>query len=233
MRNACSASPRGRGASSGSEYSVVTGTASVPAPPSPFSALTHVLARGSILHRVHSKRDANDFNPGRGAPTRFAPIFAGSVPVPTLYAAHSAEAAVCETLLHDVPLAGGSLPLGNYAAYIDTSLEVQRDLRLAKLMGDGLRRLGVTPQQLTATNGDIYDRTVLWAEAAHTAGFDGLAWMSARDNTAAAYVFFGDRVAQTDLLATTEGIGPFAPGGSGFTWLSGYCARVGVELLIA
>jgi len=203
-------------------------------PPVPFDALTHVLATGSTLRRVHhSKRGANMFNPGHGGPTRFAPIVTAAGSAPTLYAAQSAEAAVCETILHDVPLTGGSLALGAYASHFDTSLEVQRDLRLAKLMGDGLRRLSVTPQQLTATNGDVYERTVLWAEAAHTAGFDGIAWMSARDNTAAAYVFFGDRVAQTDLAITTDGIGPFAPGTRGFSWLSGYCARVGVELLVA
>lgn len=217
---------------------MVTGTANVPAPPAPFDALTHMLSRGSTLHRVHrSSCSADAFNPGRGAPTRFAPIVTATGTatgsVPTLYAAQSAEAAVCETILHDVPLTGGSLALGEYAAYIEASLELQRDLRLAKLMGDGLRRLSVTPQQLTATNGDVYDRTVLWAKAAHTAGFDGIAWMSARDNTAAAYVLFGDRVAQTDVAITSEGIGPFAPGSSGFSWLSGYCARVGVELLIA
>lgn len=213
---------------------MVTAATNVPTPPAPFAALTHVLATGSTLHRVHhSKRNANEFNPGRGGPTRFAPVVTATGSVPTLYAAQNAEVAVCETLLHDVPLTGGSLTLGAYAAHTETALEVQRDLRLAKLMGDGLRRLGVTPQELTATNGDVYDRTVVWAEAAHKAGFDGIAWMSARDNTAAAYEFYGDRVAQTDLLITAEGIGPFAPGTSGFTWLSAYCARVGVELLTA
>ena len=223
---------------------MVADTASTPAPPTNFDALTHLLSKGSTLHRVHhSKRSADTFNPGRGTPTRFAPIVtaAGSaagpstahVSVPTLYAAQSAEAALCETILHDVPLTGGSLALGAYAAYIESSLELQRDLRLAKLMGDGLRRLGITPQELTATNGDVYDRTVLWAQAAHTAGFDGVAWMSAWDNTAAAYVLFGDRVTPTDVAITSEGIGQFTPGTSGFRWLSGYCARVGVELLIA
>lgn len=204
----------------------------------PFDALTYVLKSGSTLHRVHHRgRAANAFNPGLGAPTRFAPFrsAAGSASdqVPTLYVAASAEAAVSESLLHDVPLRGGSLPAKSYAEYVETKLVLQRDVRLAKLMGDGLRRLGVAPQQLTATQGDVYDSTVRWAAAAHAAGFDGLAWMSARDNTSEAYVLFGDRVASADLTSSAGGVGSFAPGAEGFDWLSAHCARVKVELLIA
>lgn len=208
----------------------------VPHPPTPLSALPHVLDAGTNLHRVHHTRHSGDaFNPGRGAPSRFAPITAEEPPrpVPTLYAAATAEAAVCETLLHDVPLVGGLLPSHAYAAYAESTLSLRRTVRLAKFMGDGLRRLGITPQQLTATSGDVYHRTVLWARAAHAAGFDGISWMSARDNTAAAFLLFGDRVGPDDLSRSDRGLGPFTPGAPGFTWLSGYCARVGVELLTA
>ncbi|QAY60542.1 RES domain-containing protein [Microbacterium protaetiae] len=208
--------------------------AEIPGPPTPFDALTHVLPGGSILHRVHNQRRAgNMFNPGIGAPTRFAPFTTATGPVPTLYAAATPEVAVSESILHGVPLSGGILPYASYAALVETTLELQRPVRLAKLMGDGLRRLGITPQQLTATSGDVYDRTVLWARAAHEAGFDGLAWMSARDNTAEAYVLFGDRISAEDLAVTGAGIGPFASGTAGFPWLSAYCSRVRVELLIA
>lgn len=212
---------------------MVTG-ADIPGPPAPFDALTHVLPGGSILHRVHNqRRTGNVFNPGIGAPTRFAPFSTAAGPVPTLYAAATPEAAVSESILHDVPLSGGFLPYGSYAALVETTLELQREVRLAKLMGDGLRRLGIWPEQLTATSGDAYDRTVLWARAAHQAGFDGLAWMSTRDNTAEAYVLFGDRIAAEDLSVTGAGVGPFAGGMVGFQWLSAYCSRVRVELLIA
>lgn len=209
----------------------------IPLPPMPFDALEHVLSAGRILHRVHhQRRAAETCNPGIGAPTRFAPFSSSSDPdvdsVPTLYAATTAEAAVCESLLHDVPLSGGTLPTAGYALHVETALELHRDLRLAKLMGDGLRRLGVTPQQLTATSGDVYGATVLWARAAHGAGFDGLAWMSARDNTSEAYVLFGDRIEHDDLVGTASGIGPFAPGTAGFQWLSAFCARVNVDLLL-
>jgi hypothetical protein len=205
----------------------------VPAPPCRFDALTHVVPEGEMLHRVHHPaRDANVFNPGVGAPTRFAPLIMNGTPVPTLYAAQTAEAAVCETILHDVPLAGGLLPYARYAPLVETTLLLSREVRLAKLMGDGLRRLGVAPQELTATSGDVYADTVRWAHAAHGAGFDGLVWMSARDNTSAAYVLFGDRVSASDLRIGSNGVGSFAPATRGFDWLSGYCSRVRVELLL-
>ena len=197
----------------------------------------------TLLHRVHDPRRAgNAFNPGIGSPTRFAffrsPAVLDSAAdpdgpvVPVLYAAATAEAAVCETILHDVPLVGGLLPGGSYMSRTETALSLTRDLNLAMLMGPGLRRLRVTPQQLTATDADVYDQTVLWAQQAHLAGFDGVVWMSARDNTSEAYMLFGDRVAESELEITDDGIGPFAPGTPGFSWLSAYCSTVKIELLI-
>jgi hypothetical protein len=202
----------------------------VPAPPDPFDPLDHVLAAGTVLHRVHGRRAANVFNPGMGGLTRFAPLH-----VPTLYAAQSAEVAVSETLLHDVPLEGGMLRAPAYIDARESTLSLMRELKLCKLMGDGLRRLGISPQDLTATNGDVYGKTVLWAQAAHArpAGFDGIAWMSARDSTSQAYMFSGERATESDLRIDHAGLGEFAPGEPAFDWLSAYCARVKVELVLS
>lgn len=209
----------------------------IPPPPDPFDALEHVLPAGSILHRVHGSFPANAFNPGKGGPTRFAPFLDAADPsgdpVPTLYAAATLEAAVCETLLHDVPLAGGKLAAAGYRGRREATLALGRDVRLAKLMGAGLRRLHVAPQHLTATEGDVYHRTVLWAQAAHAAGFDGVVWMSARENTAEAYVLFGDRIAETDLTESADGLGSLDRPGAGFRWLADYCALVKVDLLLS
>lgn len=223
--------------SSGSPASIPP-AADVPSAPTPFDALEHVLTAGNVLHRVHGPRfDANAFNPGVGAPTRFAHFDnlrdPSTGPVRVLYAAATAEAAVCETLLHDVPLTGGRLSRAQYQSRRETTLVLRRDVLLAKLMGPGLRRLGVEPQNITATNGDIYLQTVKWAQAAHVAGFEGLAWMSARENTSEAYVLFGDRLAETDLEETSDGLGSFDRPGSGFSWLSAYCSLVKVELLLS
>lgn len=207
---------------------MVNPVVTVPRPPDPFDALSLTLESGTVICRVHHvSRGAREFNPGQGAPSRFAPL-----DVPTLYAAATLEAAISETVLHDVPLTTGTLPMRSYAGYVSTSITVGRDLNLAKLMGDGLRRVGVTPQQLTATEGDVYGSTVLWSEAAHAAGFDGIAWMSARDNESQAYMFFGDCVPESSLQEVHGSRVMFAPGDDGFPWLATYCARVGVELLI-
>lgn len=205
----------------------------VPPPPSPFTALTHALEAGALLHRVHDrKRAGNEFNPGMGEPTRFAHFDGGSGVVPSLYAAATNDAAICESLLHDTPPAGGLLARSEYVNRTMTDLELQRDVKLAKIMGDGLRHLKIDAQDITDTNGAVYDKTVAWAQAAHAAGFEGLAWMSARDNTAQAYVFFGDRVDATDLKVSGSGLGTFAPNSEGFFYLEAFCARVHVELTI-
>jgi len=204
----------------------------VPDPPSPFDPLEHVLPAGSLVVRVHQpSRAANVFNPGYGGAKRFSPFDAGGAAVPTLYAANTSEAAVSETLLHDVPLSGGTLTPADYEPFIESWLRPVRDIRLAMFFDHGLRRLGVTSQQLTATDASEYDSTVKWAVAAHQAGFDGVAWMSSRHNSSHAYVFFGDRVAESDLhvvgLARS-----FGRGEPGLVWLISFCAAAAVDVLL-
>ncbi|WP_176980720.1 RES family NAD+ phosphorylase [Paramicrobacterium humi] len=140
---------------------------------------------------MHQKtRPGNEFNPGIGAATRFA--FFGNPVVPVLYAAATEQAAIAESLLHDIPLRGGALQQSAYTGNRMSRLTTTRDLRLALLAGLGLRRLGVIADQVTSTPAAEYSRTVLWAEAAHKAGFDGVAYMSRQCNSDGAYAFFGD-----------------------------------------
>jgi hypothetical protein len=215
----------------------VTPTSAIPDPPDPFNAFDYMLPAGSVLHRVHGEFPAGSFNPGKGKPTRFAPFINPTDPsagfVPTLYAAETEGAAVCESVLHDVPLEGGRLSAADYRDLKETTLTLQRDVRLAMLMGIGLRRLHVDAQNITATNGDVYHRTVLWAQTAHAAGFEGLAWMSARENTAEAYMLFGDRVDASDLVETSGGRGSFRHPSAGHAWLATYCSVVDIDVLLS
>ena len=161
-------------------------------PPVPFDPATATLPAGHLLYRVLSAtRTATDFNPGFGSPTRFG--FFGNPVVPIMYAADTEDAAIAETLLHDIPADGGLLPYDQYASKVLVRLEVTQSLRVAVLHGTGLRRLKVTAADLTASPASSYRSTVRWAEAAHGAGFDGLVWMSRQCNDTKAYVFFGDR----------------------------------------
>ncbi|GBG40659.1 RES family NAD+ phosphorylase [Mycobacterium montefiorense] len=164
-------------------------------PPDPFDPATATVAQGRLLYRVLSAtRTATDFNPGYGARTRFG--FFGKPVVPIMYAADTEDAAIAETLLHDIPAEGGLLPYDQYATKVLVRLKVEQQLRVAVLHGTALRRLKVTAAELTASPASSYAGTVRWAQAAHDAGFDGLVWMSRQCNDTLAYVFFGDRCAQ-------------------------------------
>ncbi|HET7387946.1 MAG TPA: RES domain-containing protein [Nocardioidaceae bacterium] len=178
---------------------------SVPAPPDPFDPLWEPLPDDSRIFRVHEPRlpdaTANDgtaFNPGYGSRLRWS--FFGDPIVPVHYSAPSPEAAVHESILHNaVPHA--HLPRAQWIRKVLTPLRTNRELRLAQLHSDGLRRSGVHARDLTDTDSDQYPFTVAWAQAAHAAGADGVVWMSRQVNSVRAYCLFGDRVAPDDLEA--------------------------------
>ncbi|TFB95491.1 RES domain-containing protein [Cryobacterium sp. TMT1-3] len=200
------------------------------APPTPFTAATIFLPGGSPLYRVHSNtRAANEFNPGLGAPTRFA--FFGDPIVPILYAAATEDAAICETLLHSVPFSGGVLRPRSYQSSVASKLILTRRLRLAAFLGTSFRRLGVPASEVTETEADRYPETVKWAEAAHIAGFDGVVYMSRRCNSDRVYTLFGDRVNQSDLNIQSDYGRAFAFA-EDRDWLTDYCAPLQVEVLI-
>lgn len=175
----------------------------VPDPPSPFEPQEVILPEGHSLFRVHNRahRPAQ-FNPGFGSRTRFA--FFGDPPVPILYAADTEEAAIAESLLHDIQPAGGDLRREKYENRDLSLIVTTRELRLASFLGLGLRQLGVEATNLTATRPTAYRRTVKWAEAAHRADFDGVAYMSRLHNEVRAYAFFGDRVSEEDFGVTRD-----------------------------
>lgn len=202
----------------------------VPVPPKPFNAADADIKAGDLLYRVHGNRRAvSDFNPGGGNPTRFA--FFGAPPVPVLYTATTEEAAVAESLLHDVPLAGGVMSYDGYADRLMGRVEVTRDLRLASLHGLGLRRLNIVDTDVIDVHGPgVYAQTLAWAEAAHVAGFDGLEWMSSRCNDSRAQIFFGDRVLGGDLVQDPAFARVFATS-AGFDWLVDMCAPLRVDVM--
>ncbi|SEH56787.1 RES domain-containing protein [Leifsonia sp. CL147] len=179
---------------------------------------------------MHNKnRGGQEFNPGAGKGTRFA--FFGDPVVPVLYAAETERAAIAESLLHDIPLTGGQLTQSAYQDRRMSQLKTNRDVRLASFMGLGLRRLGVAADQVTTTPAAHYDRTVLWAEAAHTAGFDGLVYMSRQCNSDRAYVFFGDRTDDAFDRDPTYSWN-FGDPLDGRAQLITFCNVLGVEVLV-
>ncbi|MCU1572672.1 MAG: hypothetical protein JWO93_754 [Micrococcaceae bacterium] len=199
-------------------------------PLDPFTAQEFTLPAGSEIYRVASNsRPVNEFNPGQGAPTRWA--FFGDPPVPVLYGAEGEVAAVCETLLHDIPQDGGLLVPSAYRNKVAARLLIRRDIRLASFMGTGLRTLKVDARDLTESDPTTYGETVQWAAAAHSAGFDGVAWMSKRCNTDRAYVLFGDKISAVDLEIDPGYARIFAQGPDR-DWLIDLCGPLHIEVAV-
>ncbi|WP_158086640.1 RES family NAD+ phosphorylase [Mycobacterium scrofulaceum] len=198
-------------------------------PPEPFDPAIATLPAGHRLYRVLSAtRTATDFNPGIGSRTRFG--FFGDPVVPIMYAADTEDAAIAETLLHDIPVDGGLLPYDQYADKVLVRLRVTRAARLGVLHGTGLRRLKVTAADLTASPASSYASTVRWAEAAHGAGLDGLVWMSRQCNDAKAYVFFGDRCEKAFAQDPSHARIFASPADQ--IWLIDRCAPLHVDVLM-
>jgi RES domain len=198
-------------------------------PPDPFDPATATLPSGHLLYRVLSAtRTATDFNPGFGSPTRFG--FFGKPVVPIMYAADTEDAAIAETLLHDIPAEGGLLPYDQYATKVLVRLKVTQSLRVGVLHGTGLRRLKVTAAELTSSPASSYATTVRWAEATHDAGLDGLVWMSRQCNDTKAYVFFGDRCAQAFTQDPSHARIFASPADQ--IWLIDRCAPLHVDVLM-
>lgn len=224
----------------------------LPAPPDPFDAAELTLPEGAIVHRVHSNRHGPaEPNPGFGPPSRFA-FFprnpgaskSGGSPVPVIYAAESARAAIAETVLHDavrVPGRYNAIGPAGYLGLTLSTLRATREISLADLTGLQAKRLGIEGTALSASS--HYAETVRWAEAAYRSGFDGLAYMSHRCNTDRAYVLF-DRP-RTSLKAArhaplkasfeTLAVDPLDPvllPSTGFDALVDACTAAGFEVLV-
>lgn len=195
----------------------------------PFDPEILHLPAGSEFYRVHGSRfGPTRFNPGQGVGGRFH--FFGDPPVPVLCLADTREAAVAETLLHDLPV-GVPSRLGP-DAYLDAVLSmvrITRDLEVAMFHGLGLRRLGVRATELTDTPARHYPRTRPWAQATHGAGLDGAVWMSRQVNSDRALVVFGDRVAEDDL-EVVAGEGMVFASAPGFAWLVQMCAPLQIDV---
>ena len=159
------------------------------------------LGTGKLLHRVHDRNcAASDFNPCKGAPTRFAPIAdQKGTCVPSLYAASTLEAAIHETIFHDIPVRAKrrTVPRTFVQTRAHGQLEVLCDLRLVSLREPDLQQWRIRRSSLITTSPKLYPGTTRWASAIHHQfpNVHGLMWTSNQCDPDTAYMFFGDRVA--------------------------------------
>ena len=141
--------------------------------------------------------------PARGLP-RFAPVHdvEGNC-VPSLYAADTLEAVICETIFHDIPVTAGrkTVPRRLIQSRTHGRLQVRRDLQLVSLRGPDLRRCRISRNSLIIPSPSLYRDTARWVEAIHHQfpDVDGLLWTSSQCDPDTAYLLYGDRVAAGDL----------------------------------
>lgn len=173
-------------------------TGIVPKPPTAFPTHVTDLAVGAVLWRIHAESLAGDtFNPGFGF-SRFAPIGPVRKRVPTAYAAEEFEAAVYETIFHDLDPAQSfkTYPLSKLADLRCSVLRVASPLALRSFLTPDLMKLGVARNQLIDTSSREFPDTRLWSAALHRKDTftHGMVWESRPYPSSIAMMFFGDRV---------------------------------------
>jgi hypothetical protein len=182
----------------------------IPSPPEPLSCINRKrFSPGTEFHRIHHLDfESNSFNPCRGRPSRFAPLLSAGACIPTMYAATSFEAAVHETIFHELQhdaarkvIAFGQIEKLDYAV-----IQLRRELVVASLFEADLNAWSLTRKLLIDTMAADYPETAKWAVAIHDAfaDIDGLVWTSKRCDPDLSLVLFGDRVASGDIAAASR-----------------------------
>jgi hypothetical protein len=169
--------------------------------------LVETLAAGTELVRVyHASRGALSFN-SSGAPGRFRPVIAHArTVVPTAYVAAGEETSLAEGVLRGVTaLERGDLPRRLYRSQIAglalCRLRLAADIRVARLHGPGLVRLGLLRRHVIDCEEADYPYTAAWAQALWGCRRRpaGIGWTSRQNDSSRAYVLWGPRLRDSGL----------------------------------
>ena len=175
-----------------------------PTPPSPAATdpLIETLAVGTELIRVyHHEHGPLAFN-ATASPGRFRPVRRRSDEVlPTAYVAADEETALAEGVLRGVSaLTDGALPRRLYRVEIEglamACLRVEHPIRVARLHGTGLLRLGLLREHVVDCEEADYPYTAAWARALWGCQRRpaGIAWTSRQNDSSRAYILWEPRV---------------------------------------
>ena len=177
-------------------------------PPSPLTDATYEpFRKGKILHRVHNRGYGfAQFNPGKGRPTRFAPFddVSGN-PIPSLYATSTLQAAIHETIFHDIRADTEkkykAIPIEEVHNQMHSEFRTKRTLNLVGLRNPLLNNWGIEQTQLIGSDPELYHKTALWAAAIYNnfPQAEGLIWTSRQCDPDDAILFFGGRVEAADF----------------------------------
>lgn len=171
---------------------------------------------GTPLVRAHSHAfGSTEFDGRDGANARWSTIRVRRSVVPVIYAGEDDLTAASETIFR-LGVDGRrprSVFAEKYLTWQWSTIEPQRDLRLADLRDPALKMLGVPRAPLLNDGEHSYPDTREWAEQllATAPGFDGMVWYTRQTPTRRlAYVLFappGGEVARDDL----DAVGPAVP----------------------
>jgi hypothetical protein len=174
--------------------------------------LLETLPRGYTLIRTYQcTQGPLSFNPTTSS-ARFRPVRdrLGQI-VPTAYLAADEETALAEGVLRGVSaIAAGALPRRLYRAEVEglalVRLSVQRPIRVARLHGAGLARLGLLRAHVVDCEEADYPYTAAWAQSLWGSPHRpaGIAWTSRQNDSARAYLLWEPRVHGRLLLDGPE-----------------------------
>lgn len=138
---------------------------------------------GQMFHRVYDTTWGRDaFNPGKGS-ARFSPLVSKATPIPALYGADTREAALLESVFHDVGH-GGIVYERTLLGLGLVTLRTTVDLTLVDMRDVALAEYGLSRDQLITTPASHYPCTREWglrlrdARSPSGAVPAGLAWYS-------------------------------------------------------
>lgn len=203
--------------------------------PNALYPLIEELPVGTELTKVGDRRwGATGFNPTNGS-ARFRPVrdTSGQV-VATAYLASDAETALSEALLRGVSaLDEGSAPRRLFRKEtigLDmTTLLLERKVRVARLHGRGLTRLGLLRRHVVECGDSAYPYTAAWAQAlwASRRRPHGISWTSRQSDSGRAYMLWEGRVPCNALTVASSGV-PLDEG-PGLEQVREACAAAGID----
>ena len=213
----------------------MTGT---PVPPTAaLDPAFETLEAGAPLVRIYDRHYSPDeFNPTAGS-ARFRPVYdsRGAI-VPTAYGAHDPETAISEAVLRGVTALHTGIPRRRlYRLELEglrlAVLRADRPLRLVRLHGAGLTRLGILRSDLIDSAESEYSYTAEWAQALYGLRErpHGLAWTSRQNDSARAFMLWGGhRVQRTWLRLDGDPIE--LDSDPGLDLVRAVCADAGVDV---
>jgi hypothetical protein len=189
-----------------------------PAVPSPgkLDLLMEEIPAGTDLVRVYDRRwGPLDFNPTSSS-ARFRPILdRQGTPVPSAYVASDVETALAEAVLRGVTALRVRPGPGHprlYALQVDPLdlcvVRLTHTIRVARLHGAGLTRLGLLREHVIDTDEADYPYTARWAQTiwGSRSRPHGIAWTSRQNDSGRAYVLWAGRVKPEGIAAPQHAI---------------------------